>query len=718
MKKFLSLFCALSIILSASALPVQKSLKAQSVLQKARQEQSKKVQKSVAMTKVQKQAAFKMGAKPAAASKKAPKAMQEAMDITIGSVDFQYFESDGDAYYALYSEDNLYRFNFDIYPAQGLTDVELGKTYTLEDMDDSYSLGKSGNNYIYYQSATFTKTLVDKLVKIEATVVDTAGQVYNLLYQETPFVLSGDTVKHSFANTVKMVYSAYYKDWTVTVDDGEFAFKLDMFSENANSAVGSYDSENGDFDLDYTYAEVYLTEDSSVVYAAHSAKAVVAAGDGQETLQVEIIGQNGVVYLFDAFYVAPKAEKQETVTATNLAVNDAYISWFGVVIATASDENYDIYLSLSPETEDYAGEYVIGDYASGDITPKGQEVDNDIFSGSVKLAKAADGTYVLTGKVLCYNNTEYTLNLSYVKPTAKRQYTITANNAVLADLGSAWQLAAVADDEQSYITLAAYYDDQVAGDYAAADFVANYSYAGLFQNGDTAWYDLVDAQIKVEVNEATESAKITGTFLGQNDSDADDVVEFVITAYAVIKQSSGSSDYQYDEDADLIHTFTSYELDDQYLEEYGSVYVEAQDEENYYVILDITLPDGATELVAGEYPIEEEYLPQSVYSGYYSSDYGFIPSFAATLIEEEGKWYYNQIWWIVEGTVTVDQNQNLFVDAVNSLGKVVKLNIYVDGQQGVENVNAKAAALKRVVNGNLIIEKNGVKYNAIGTILK
>lgn len=43
----------------------------------------------------------------------------------------------------------------------------------------------------------------------------------------------------------------------------------------------------------------------------------------------------------------------------------------------------------------------------------------------------------------------------------------------------------------------------------------------------------------------------------------------------------------------------------------------------------------------------------------------------------------------------------------------------IDGdEQGIENADAAKVATKRVVNGQLIIEKNGVRYNAIGTIVK
>ena len=44
--------------------------------------------------------------------------------------------------------------------------------------------------------------------------------------------------------------------------------------------------------------------------------------------------------------------------------------------------------------------------------------------------------------------------------------------------------------------------------------------------------------------------------------------------------------------------------------------------------------------------------------------------------------------------------------------------IQIGAGQGVENVNAAVKAEKRYENGQLVIIKNGVKYNALGTVIE
>jgi hypothetical protein len=42
----------------------------------------------------------------------------------------------------------------------------------------------------------------------------------------------------------------------------------------------------------------------------------------------------------------------------------------------------------------------------------------------------------------------------------------------------------------------------------------------------------------------------------------------------------------------------------------------------------------------------------------------------------------------------------------------------VDKATGIEDAKVSAKAVKRLVNGQLLIEKNGSRYNAIGTLVK
>ena len=143
--------------------------------------------------------------------------------------------------------------------------------------------------------------------------------------------------------------------------------------------------------------------------------------------------------------------------------------------------------------------------------------------------------------------------------------------------------------------------------------------------------------------------------------------------------------YAYDENTDFEVNFATYTVDDEYLAEYGSIYVEAKDNNNNYIILDITLPENAESLVAGTYNVvvveNDEYPYQSVTAGFYyddEDDGGIYPSYAAVTSGED----LEKIWYIVSGTVIVDENLAITVNAKNSLGKSVKAVLAAKGEGG------------------------------------
>ena len=189
--------------------------------------------------------------------------------------------------------------------------------------------------------------------------------------------------------------------------------------------------------------------------------------------------------------------------------------------------------------------------------------------------------------------------------------------------------------------------------------------------------------------------------------------------FVEVKKGDGTTPtddlHPWDEETDFTVTFASYTIDDTYLVDYESLYVEAQDNDMNYIVLDITLPTGATGLVPGVYTIDDTYGPQTVYAGYYDDDEeegGAVPSYAAVI---DGQYLAN-IWWIVNGTVTIDDDLNITVEATNSLGKIVK--VYLTAESGdptaITNTAIDTKAVKTIENGQLIIEKAGLKYNVMG----
>lgn len=701
MKKLFSLVCALAIVLSASAVPQYqtKSLKKQTALEMVKMQ--KQAPKAV---KFEKQHVLQAATREAAAVKRAPQAKQEATNINIGEYTEKYYASDGDVYFKLISDDDNYYFYFDILVAEGDSDIVLGKTYGLSDMMTNYSKGIDYTTYQYivYDSVAFTKTITNDLVRIEAFVADAEGNEYNIVYQEKEFVVTGDTINVFFAEP--MSTPQFYEDGTVELisENDDYKICLCYAYATAGSIAGTFGSE--DFDYDYTYINKLEVIE---------ANAIATEANGRKDAEAWLLASDGNVYHVKMFFIEPTAQTFVNLTATNLEINDTYAYYYGVVFAEASDDNNAISLTLSAEAAgaSLAGNYTIGVDANGTITDA-DDNEIELYSGSLTVAYNA-GEYLITGTVLGMNSTQYTLNLSYVKPTATSQETLNGAGYLYLEEyngNNYWEALAKNADGTRYISLLAF-ADAPAGSYATDDLYASYCYAGKFENGDTIWYNMIDANFAIAVT--GETATLNGTFLAQNENNSADVVEFTLNLTLAVVDETGGTGSEYDSEEAFKQIFPSYEVDDQYLAKYNVLIVSAQNEDNSYISLEFNVEAGTTELAAGVYSITDTYTTGTVSSGYidgyiYGSFAGFINSNDQISIP---------LWLFFDGTVTVYDNGVIAVNAINTKGSQIECQL---GQwpEGVENTEAEVVATKRIVNGQLVIEKNGVKYNAVGTVVK
>ena len=536
---------------------------------------------------------------PRTASKmaKAPKA---TTSVTILAYTAQYYSSYNDYIYVLRGDNGLsYSFAF---PSTGEDMVVDGQTYTLSDMDAYWSYWYDDSfDYADYTTASFTKTTdANGKVKIIASVTDTNGDVWDLLYDQA-----------SLPETPK---------------GGTYA---------ASSVEANYFSSSSDIQ----YA-LEFEEDKLKFY-------------------FDVILPSGV----------KDVESGKTYTLTDM------------------DEDYSF------------GQYNSANYI--------------IFSSaSFTKTVAEDGSYTIAAVVVDEEGNTWNLSASQAAPSVKEQ-TLTLNG-ILNQGETAWQIEA-ADADSTIIVSLLGLGSSAVGEFTEDDFYSDYSYVLI--NSTYTFYSLTEANITI--TQSDDKYLVTGTMKTANDDNPLDQIIFTLNLTVTVLPNEGGEEeedtYKYDEDAALIRDFAIYTIDDTYLAQYGSVYVEAEDEYGYYIILDVTLPTGASELVAGTYTIDNSYGPQTVFSGYYnsSSQYSMTPSFAATLVEYQGDLYYDKVWWIVSGTVTVDTNGKITVDAVNS--KEQSIQVTLGGlKQGIENAVLSGKTQKIILDGSMYIIRDNKMYNIQG----
>lgn len=692
MKRFTYLLSALFIILlSANASPV-KSLKAN---KKADAFELVKHTKAVHAHALPAKSLQK-ATPQAAALKRAPQVKQDADPIEIVEYAENFYASGNDVWVKLYDADgNIYYF--DVVVAEGTQELALNQTYTLADMLTNYSYMKNAEGgKMAYASASLTKTVSmyeeQELVHFDAAFTDTLGNNYTLAYQQAPFIITGDTIDVVFTgNAKKPVYAQGLCQLSAENDDYKIAF---TFPCAEGAPAGSYTED--DMNIQYTYVNDFK---------AVSAHCVVVENDGAIALEGWILAADGNVYHVTFSFTAPTAQSFETITATNLVLDDSYASYFGILMVGASNEDYTVSMYLS--SDDYLGTF---DAEEVSLSIEDEDGEIEIYEGTITVANTADGVSI-TGTVLSMDGVEYTLNLTYVIPDATSQETITMSGKLTDIQGQAWQFIGQTNDKM--VTIAAY-ATSIPGTYGRSDLIANHTYVVKVVGSDTLYYAMVDANIVVAVNGT--NATITGTLKGQNYDDNSDVIEFTLNLTATVEdyeeepQEQGN---QYDsQDEGFYYKFPEYTIDDQYLAKYNVFVVDAIDAENHKISLEFNVAAGTTELPAGVYPINDTYAAGTVSAG--SINQYIYGSFAGSL-DNEG--YINvPLWLIVNGTVTVLENGVIEVAATNTWGQGIysRLGEY---PQGVENTEIKGQIRKVMEDGQIIILKDGKRFTTTGIIL-
>lgn len=154
--------------------------------------------------------------------------------------------------------------------------------------------------------------------------------------------------------------------------------------------------------------------------------------------------------------------------------------------------------------------------------------------------------------------------------------------------------------------------------------------------------------------------------------------------------------HEYDEEAsNFAEDFATYTLNDQYLADYSYMAVEAENANKANVMLGFYVPEGATSLVAGEYTVSDSQEAMTVEAGTFEGGYVYA-SFAAYL-DADG--YLANVWYLVSGKVTVNEDGSIVLNAVNSKGKTITgtLTAPAPAEQGLEEgAPAKKMARKAI----------------------
>ena len=396
--------------------------------------------------------------------------------------------------------------------------------------------------------------------------------------------------------------------------------------------------------------------------------------------------------------------------------NDLYsasINVAGVELGDEFDEeqviDYFTYLELKDGTVLNVAEKVNGKlYQVGDTTK--MEMDYVTFQGVL-----------------------YQVRLWYVAPTPTKTVKLDIKDAEMIvdyEYNQAYNLVGYTEDRQTAFVVTVYatskedvpgtfVNDGVFGKFGDGqyDFDASNSYVGKY-NATTESYDLYyiqKGQFTVTLDEE-DNVTLTASVV------CEDAIQYDVTLTSKYEEPHVEFDSE-ENPIDRVYGADAKVIINDYSAEYGLISVQIIDS----VVGDITAlyfvymeSDPETIIPEGTHEINDTWFDGTVLASIgMDVDGSVIPSYYARYAEG---WVAEPFYFFQTGTVEVTKNAdgklNFEINALNSCNIPVHI-VYNAAVSGVENINVNVEGLKKqIIDGQLVIIRDGKVYNALGAQVK
>ena len=558
----------------------------------------------------------------------------------------------------------------------------------LSDLDNG-SLGYKAALHFYNQDTVLHK--VSMTVPLPAAKDTIKVECHNLFVDE------------SFADYGFMMVGGSNEDYDI------FAMYEDFYAE-----AGVYDVA-----LTVTDKKTWL--DCSSIRGTLTLKETT---DGWEA-KIEAYCDDYNWYSIDMNYEVPEPTKTVEVEFDESALASFRADQLNMIqlIQYADDYEASITIYNTGLGESFDMEKVLMDYTEFyDWT-----VESSVEIADVKgVLNQRGDTTVINASYIGFNAVQYDVEFWYVVPTpidtVEIEMPVKFTNAMQEGY---YILSSYTPDNSIFISLSPLTDGEVGGTFI------NDGMFGKF-GADGGRYDFYSGNTFIYVESEWQNYTIEkGELVVEHATDGTITAEAKFIArngvyYHVKMTSEYNTHLDFDEPEEIIdRTYTT----DDY------VTIDDQTEKNGYIYLALEAADGS-DMAAFFFFVEEAdediIVPAGVYPIDASEEYGTVyanpgvqgdgvwPSFYARMMEDGS--LITPLWLLVDGTVEVTKTEDgkpyLEVNAVNSYG--VEVHIVFDGTAtSVENINVNVEGLrKQIVDGQLVIIRDGKAYNAQGAQVK
>ena len=565
----------------------------------------------------------------------------------------------------------------------------------------------------------------------EALTTDTC--FYNVA-MEAP-VLPKDTIEITCTNTI--INDAYgMTDQTILVDASTAQYEINA-AYNASRITTPAEYPTG-------YSYVYLTD----LKTGQKIESIICnlkiTGSKLEGYQVEItmFGTDYKYYIMHLSYGVPEVKETKLLDFKNNAKTMYYIDILG--LKELQMANYDGEYSASFDILNI--DQVMGD--EFDIANMFDEQtflihhvkeDDEVYDVPVKFAEFGgkiwqeNDTTFLTASILGFDSIQYEISMFYTIPTPTETVTYTFDglgddvvdftNAVVSsqtfilDAMSAdgLMMAKVYVERMENESIeGTFYND---GNFDHSDFYPTETWVKVW-NASTKEYDeysVVKGSMTVELEDNIVTA--VASFICDNAVQYDLTFKTLYVRERIPFDKEEDLEYTFEEDAivEVIDWIEGYRIIE--------LFVLPADESlvaDFYFIVDYTtVPDPEIGIPAGVYPINGSWESGTVLACKGILPDGPAPAYVCGV--NDGYLDEQNLWCLVDGTVTIEKvngKMKMEVDALNSYDYSVKLH-YNPVASAVEDITTGNTNIsKRIINGQLVIIRNGQAYDATGALVK
>ena len=639
---------------------------------------------------------------------------------------------------------------FRIYGKNDTMDVDL--TFFTETGVEGYYTHKmmDDENYkLVYRNKSYEIVNLEGIITSGETYA--GGMAYVFMYEaltsdgyllniamEAP-VVPTDTIEITSTNAI--ISDLYgVSQQTITVDASTDDYVINA-AYNATAITTPKEYHTG-------ASYVYLTESKTGKIIESLVCILKIDGNKTEGYHVEIrmLGTDYKYYIMNLYYGVPEAKETQVINFKNNSKTMYYIDQLGLKELQIAnfDGEYSVSFDILYIDQVMDGEFDISNmftdytFLTHHVVENGEVSDVNVkfaeFGG--KIWQKNDTTY-LTASILGFDSIQYEISMFYAvpAPTKTVKYDFDGLGDDVVDFTNAvsssgiFILDAMSADGQlmAKVNVERIEDGTIAG---------TYYNDGKFDHSD---FYPVDTWVKVW-NAATkgydEYAVQKGTMTVKQEGDVVTAVASFICDNAVQYDLTFITQYTREhlafdsEEGEVDYTYAPesyYEFTTDYVESHNQLYFDilAADNSNVtamvffvdHVDSDITVPEGV-------YTINSSMELGTVYaSPGVAVGGGPIQSyFCYTIVQEDGIYYDQEgLFCLVDGTVTVKKvngKLSIDVDAHNSYDLPVKLH-FNEAATAVEDITTGNTNIsKRIINGQLVIIRNGQIYDATGALVK